>query len=132
MKQALLDAERNATNVMLADWTHDTSDIIYGRYFETGAFPHCVDNLLANGMGRAQCLPENVLMAGVGLGLGGESMSQEGLQSISVDSSSMQSAMSKSTGSPATTMSSMTESMSMMSMLMSSSSMSGMKKRMDI
>lgn len=52
------------------DWTHDVSDTIYNRYFETGAFPHCVDSILANGFGRVECLPEYMLQAGPGLGLG--------------------------------------------------------------
>jgi Multicopper oxidase len=65
----MLQAERNATSVLLTNWTHVVSDDTYEQYFETGGFPHCADSLLANGLGRVQCLPENVLQAGPGLGL---------------------------------------------------------------
>merc|ERR1712000_427167 len=67
--EALLQAERDAPSVLLNDWTHSLSDVIYEQYFETGAFPNCVDSLLANGQGRVQCLPESVLEGGTGLGL---------------------------------------------------------------
>ena len=67
--EVLLRAERDAPSVLLNDWTHSLSDVIYEQYFETGAFPNCVDSLLANGQGRVQCLPESVLEAGTGLGL---------------------------------------------------------------
>ncbi|KAL2391842.1 hypothetical protein ABEF93_000073 [Exophiala dermatitidis] len=66
---ALLQAERVATPLLLTDWYHRLSDVIYDEYFTTGAFPQCVDSLLANGYGRVQCLPESVLQAGPGLGL---------------------------------------------------------------
>lgn len=75
----LFQAERDAPPVLLNDWTHDLSETIYARYFETGAFPNCVDSILANGFGRVECLPDCVLQAGTGLGLssllsgGGES-----------------------------------------------------------
>jgi hypothetical protein len=103
---ALLQAEREATSVLLNDWTHDLSDTVFARYFETGAFPHCVDSILANGYGRVQCLPEQILQAGTGLGIG---------------------------ATPSDTMSSMSPSSTSKSMSMSlsgSMSMSGMKKRM--
>lgn len=61
-----MEAEREATNILLNDWTHESSDDIFARYNETGAFPSCVDSILANGMGRVQCLPEKVLEAGLG------------------------------------------------------------------
>ncbi|KAJ5240047.1 Cupredoxin [Penicillium chermesinum] len=48
----ILQAENSATNILLNDWTHETSDTIYRRYIETGAFPFCVDSLIANGQGR--------------------------------------------------------------------------------
>jgi len=67
--EVLLQAERDAPSVLLNDWTHSLSDVIYEQYIETGAFPNCVDSLLANGQGRVQCLPESVLEAGTGLGL---------------------------------------------------------------
>ncbi|KAL6355451.1 hypothetical protein LRP88_11040 [Fusarium phalaenopsidis] len=67
--QALLAAEQNATNILLNDWTHELSDVIFARYIKTGAFPSCVDSILANGRGRVQCLPESVLEAGPGLGI---------------------------------------------------------------
>lgn len=66
---ALLQAERSATPVLLTDWTHLVSDAVYSQYVTTGAFPNCADSLLANGLGRVQCLPEDVLQAGPGLGL---------------------------------------------------------------
>ena len=68
-KAALLEAERQATNILLNDWTHELSDAIFARYLRTGAFPSCVDSILANGLGRVQCLPEAVLQAGPGLGI---------------------------------------------------------------
>ncbi|OJJ54694.1 hypothetical protein ASPSYDRAFT_49808 [Aspergillus sydowii CBS 593.65] len=69
-REILLQAEKDAQSILLNDWTHDVSDTIYNRYFETGAFPHCVDSILANGFGRVECLPEYMLQAGPGLGLG--------------------------------------------------------------
>ncbi|KAG9650909.1 hypothetical protein KCU64_g8903, partial [Aureobasidium melanogenum] len=65
----LLDAERDATNILLNDWTHELSDVVFARYLETGAFPSCVDTVLANGMGRVLCLPQSVLEAATGLGI---------------------------------------------------------------
>ncbi|ERF69138.1 hypothetical protein EPUS_01094 [Endocarpon pusillum Z07020] len=62
-------AERAAIPLLLTDWYHRPSDVIYDAYFTTGAFPQCVDSLLANGFGRVQCLSESVLQAGRGLGL---------------------------------------------------------------
>merc|ERR1712169_71219 len=69
---ALHEAERNATNVLLNDWTHELSDVVFARYIKTGAFPSCVDSILANGQGRVQCLPESVLESGPGLGIESE------------------------------------------------------------
>jgi len=65
----MLRVERDATPILLTDWYHRSSDLIFEEYFTTGAFPQCVDSLLANGQGRVQCLPENVLQAGPGLGI---------------------------------------------------------------
>ncbi|KEY70045.1 hypothetical protein S7711_09871 [Stachybotrys chartarum IBT 7711] len=65
----LLNAEREATNILLNDWTHELSDVIFARYLETGAFPSCVDSILANGQGRVRCLPESILESGPGLGI---------------------------------------------------------------
>ncbi|KIW52025.1 hypothetical protein, variant 3 [Exophiala xenobiotica] len=67
--EVMLQAERAATPLLLTDWYHRLSDVIYDEYFTTGAFPQCVDSLLANGYGRVQCLPESILQAGPGLGL---------------------------------------------------------------
>lgn len=55
--------------MLLTDWYHNLSNMVYNQYFETGAFPNCVDSLLANGMGRVQCLSPQMLEAGSGLGL---------------------------------------------------------------
>lgn len=86
----LLQAELDAPPVMLNDWTHELSDTIYARYFKTGAFPHCVDSILANGLGRVECLPDYILKAGTGLGLDGSSSSGGSAPSqMSSDSSSM-------------------------------------------
>ncbi|UNI13709.1 hypothetical protein JDV02_000428 [Purpureocillium takamizusanense] len=60
-RAALLEAEREATSVMLNDWTHEPSDVVFERYQKTGAFPSCVDSILANGQGRVECLPQSVL-----------------------------------------------------------------------
>ncbi|CEL09497.1 hypothetical protein ASPCAL12632 [Aspergillus calidoustus] len=68
-REQLLQAERDAVSILLNDWTHDLSDTIFSRYFETGAFPSCVDSILANGLGRVECLPRYMLDAGPGLGL---------------------------------------------------------------
>ncbi|EGX97253.1 Cupredoxin [Cordyceps militaris CM01] len=68
-KAALVEAERQATNILLNDWTHELSDVIFARYTRTGAFPSCVDSILANGLGRVECLPKEVLEAGPGLGI---------------------------------------------------------------
>ncbi|KIV94136.1 hypothetical protein, variant 6 [Exophiala mesophila] len=65
----MLQVERSGTILLLSDWYHRLSDRIYDEYFTTGAFPQCVDSLLANGRGRVQCLPQNILEAGPGLGL---------------------------------------------------------------
>ena len=67
-KTLLLQAERDATSILLNDWTHELSDVIWSRYFTTGAFPNCVDSILANGNGRVQCLPDYILQAGPGMG----------------------------------------------------------------
>merc|ERR1712000_188033 len=66
---AMRQAERAATPLLLTDWYHRLSDVVYDEFFTTGAFPQCVVSLLANGYGRIQCLPESVLQAGPGLGL---------------------------------------------------------------
>ena len=50
--------------MLLADWYHDLSDTVYARYLRTGAFPSCVDSLLANGQGRVRCLPRDLLDCG--------------------------------------------------------------------
>lgn len=65
----MLRVERAATPLLLADWYHRLSDVIYDEYLTTGAFPQCVDSLLANGYGRVQCLPDSILQAGPGLGI---------------------------------------------------------------
>ncbi|RMJ12506.1 hypothetical protein CDV36_007830 [Fusarium kuroshium] len=67
--EALLAVELNATNILLNDWTHELSDVVFARYIKTGAFPSCIDSILANGQGRVQCLPESILESGPGLGI---------------------------------------------------------------
>ncbi|KAA8644991.1 uncharacterized protein ATNIH1004_009202 [Aspergillus tanneri] len=69
-RDILLQTERDATSILLNDWTHELSDTIYARYFKTGAFPSCVDSILANGLGRVECLPEYMRHAGPGMGQG--------------------------------------------------------------
>lgn len=68
-RAALLEAERQATNVLLNDWTHELSDAVFATYVKTGAFPSCVDSILANGLGRVRCLPQQVLQAAAGLAM---------------------------------------------------------------
>ncbi|KAK0891582.1 hypothetical protein LTR91_024576, partial [Friedmanniomyces endolithicus] len=51
-RDALLQAEKAATPVLLTDWYHNVSDVVLRQYETTGAFPSCVDSLLANGQGR--------------------------------------------------------------------------------
>lgn len=70
---ALLAAEKDANNILLNDWTHELSDVISARYMQTGAAPSCVDSILANGLGRVQCLPQSILDAGPGLGIRSQS-----------------------------------------------------------
>ncbi|KAB8234234.1 uncharacterized protein BDW43DRAFT_310583 [Aspergillus alliaceus] len=65
----MLQAERGSFSLLLIDWTHDLSDTIFERYIQTAAFPNCVDTVLANGLGRVECLPKYMLDAGSGLGL---------------------------------------------------------------
>jgi hypothetical protein len=96
---ALLQAERDATSVLLNDWTHDLSDTVFARYFETGAFPHCVDSILANGYGRVQCLPDQILQAGTGLGIGA-TPSSDPMRSLPPTSLSMESASMSMSGMP--------------------------------
>ncbi|CAP83037.1 Pc15g01510 [Penicillium rubens Wisconsin 54-1255] len=62
-RDIILQTERDATSILLSDWTHELSDTIYARYFETGAFPNCVDSILANGFGRVECLPDTSMSA---------------------------------------------------------------------
>lgn len=85
----LLQAERDATPVLLNDWTHALSDTIYTQYFTTGAFPNCVDSLLANGLGRVECLPDYILQAGAGLGLDSASLGGSGSSQVSTSGSQM-------------------------------------------
>jgi len=80
-RSALLEAEQTAENILLNDWTHELSDVIFMRYLETGAFPSCVDSILANGNGRVQCLPQDVLVAGPGLGI------NDGSQNVMLETS---------------------------------------------
>ena len=111
----LLQTEHDALPILLNDWTHDTSDTIYAQYFKTGAFPNCVDSLLANGLGRVECLSENILQAGTGLGLNSS-------PSMTNASSTM------STGTSSTSMMGMSKT----GMSMMGTSMTGMSKRMDM
>ncbi|KAK4979554.1 hypothetical protein LTR28_003965 [Elasticomyces elasticus] len=106
-KNMLLQAERNASSVLLNDWTHSVSDAVYAQYFETGAYPFCVDSLLANGYGRVQCLPESILQAGTGLGLGSSSSRVGSTSTIEV-STSMAKRMDGSSGNTDTAMQTMT------------------------
>merc|ERR1711939_1047731 len=68
--EASLQAERDAFPVLLTDWYHNLSDMVLREYNRTGVFPHCINSLLANGMGRVQCLPRNILDCGPDLCLG--------------------------------------------------------------
>lgn len=83
----LLQAERDATPILLNDWTHALSDTIYAQYFKTGAFPNCVDSLLANGLGRVECLPDYILQAGAGLGLDSGYLGDNGSSQMSTGGS---------------------------------------------
>lgn len=68
----MLQAEKDAVSILLNDWTHELSDTIFARYLQTGAFPSCVDSILANGLGRVECLPKYALDAGPGMGISSE------------------------------------------------------------
>ena len=83
----LLQAECDASPILLNDWTHALSDTIYAQYFKTGAFPHCVDSILANGFGRVECLPDYILQAGTGLGLDSSSSGGSGSPQVPTDAS---------------------------------------------
>lgn len=128
---ALLQAERNATPVLLADWYHNLSNSVYQEYMTTGAFPNCVDSLLANGRGRVQCLPDSVLMAGPALEPDSGSMNMSSTATSPEHmSSTMTASMSNSMGMPSfssvtTTKASMSASMSMMERAMSTPVSSG-------
>jgi hypothetical protein len=89
---ALLQGERNATFVLLTDWYHRLPDDVYAQYFKAGAFPNCVDSLLANDYGRVQCLPDYILQAGTGPGLEPattDTLDKASMQTISTAISSM-------------------------------------------
>ena len=85
----LLQAESDAPSVLLNDWTHDVSERIYRRYNQTGAFPFCVDSLLANGHGRVECLPDCILEAGTGLGIDPLTSEGSGASPLSTGTSPM-------------------------------------------
>ncbi|THW31058.1 hypothetical protein D6D22_10385 [Aureobasidium pullulans] len=118
---ALLEAERKAVPVMLTDWYHNLSDEVYHDYMQTGAFPSCVDSLLANGMGRVQCLPQQILDCGTKLCIGPNDSS-----SMDMGSSTMSLAMSSTMPMDMPLSSSTSASMSM-----SSTSMSNTMQRME-
>ena len=118
----MLQAERSGTSLLLADWYHKLSDKIYDEYFTTGAFPQCVDSLLANGKGRVQCLPQRILQAGPGLGL------ESSIANDTHDPDTMPMAMEPSTTSGINTASMSMDTASMPSMTTNAMSMS-MRKR---
>ncbi|KAL1582258.1 hypothetical protein WHR41_09127 [Cladosporium halotolerans] len=87
--EALLQAERDAFPVLLTDWYHEVSDTVLREYNRTGVFPHCVNSLLANGLGRVQCLPQAVLDCGPSLCLGSDDSSSMSMESSDTTSTSM-------------------------------------------
>ncbi|OQN95432.1 hypothetical protein B0A48_18489 [Cryoendolithus antarcticus] len=87
--EALLRAERDAFPVLLTDWYHEVSDTVLQEYNRTGVFPHCVDSLLANGLGRVQCLPQAVLDCGPSLCLGSDDSSSMSMESSGTTLTSM-------------------------------------------
>lgn len=103
---AMRQAERDAMPVLLADWYHNLSSSVYQEYIRTGAYPNCVDSLLANGHGQVQCLPSDVVMAGTESELGSMSMStgSSGTGPMAMSSSTMM----KSMGMPEDPMQTMT------------------------
>lgn len=86
---ALLQAERDAFPVLLTDWYHESSDKVLAEYNRTGAYPHCVDSLLANGKGRVQCLPQALLDCGPNLCSGSDGSSSMSMDSSNTTPSSM-------------------------------------------
>lgn len=104
---ALMQAELQSTNLLISDWTHDTSDWILAEYLTTGAFPSCVDSIVLNGKGRVVCLPPSLLAQGHTLGIdmkangtmGNKSSSAASSASFSVTGASIQ-AISLATPSP--------------------------------
>merc|ERR1712070_1052426 len=87
--EASLQAERDAFPVLLTDWYHEVSDMVLREYTRTGVFPHCVNSLLANGLGRVQCLPQAVLNCGPSLCLGSDDSSSMSMESSDTTSTSM-------------------------------------------
>merc|ERR1711977_795675 len=87
--EASLQAERDAFPVLLTDWYHEVSDMVLREYNRTGVFPHCVNSLLANGLGRVQCLPQAVLNCGPSLCLGSDDSSSMSMESSDTTSTSM-------------------------------------------
>jgi len=87
--KALLQAERDAFPVLLTDWYHEVSDTVLREYNRTGVFPQCVNSLLANGLGRVQCLPQAVLDCGPSLCLGSDDSSSMSMESSDTTSTSM-------------------------------------------
>lgn len=83
-RDVLLETEKDATSVLLYDWTHELSDNVYAQYLKTGIFPNCVNSLLANGFGRVECLPEYMLQAGPGWGLGDVTLTSTAMASMSM------------------------------------------------
>ncbi|KAI9730630.1 MAG: hypothetical protein M1818_008112 [Claussenomyces sp. TS43310] len=124
----LRQVERQAKNLLLNDWTHQLSDTIYSDYMTTGAFPFCVDSILANGVGRVECLPESLLAAGTGLGMALSTVPVPTTMPSGVVSSSMSmtSKMATTSGSIASQATSMVSSMSGMDSMAGMDGMSGM------
>ncbi|KOS38955.1 hypothetical protein ACN38_g10218 [Penicillium nordicum] len=127
-RDIILQTERDATSILLSDWTHELSDTIYARYFETGAFPNCVDSILANGFGRVECLPDYMLQAGPNMGY--EDMNQRSSSMMAMSMAKrMDMDMDMSTDASATSSQMSTGTMAMdttVGMTMSSTSMSAM------
>ncbi|KAJ5091219.1 hypothetical protein NUU61_006089 [Penicillium alfredii] len=61
--QAILNAERRTSSVVLSDWRKLTSEQIWAAEVATGLDGHCASALLINGKGSVTCLPRDQLDA---------------------------------------------------------------------
>ncbi|KAH7149130.1 multicopper oxidase-domain-containing protein [Dactylonectria estremocensis] len=59
VRRAMKEAERNVVPLVIADFTHLTSDAKWDMTLATGFEDSCYDSILFNGKGSVSCLPED-------------------------------------------------------------------------